>query len=626
MSDSIFISYRRDGSSWSARTLHDGLRQHFDASQLFMDVEDIDYGTDFVHKLEREIGRCGAMLAVIGPEWLDATDSAGKRRLDNPEDFICIEIGMGLKRRIPVIPVLIDGARMPPAEALPASLKRLSQQNAIELRHASFSADIERLAEAIKRALGRDSGTPAANAGDGQHGHESRRWLVPGLLATTGALTLALLLSLFGNGNDAPDQVATADGGGIAVVGDLRVGGDLTIEQSGDPKLLEYVQQTVGELAAQFNIKDKQIALRDEQTRQLSNTIAVLARARERPDAPAGLEQALAKLQSGDTTAAEAFFRQILERKAAEAKAANQLAARAAQHLGTLLALDDEQGALEVYRQAGSLDPENSEVQARLASITQQPGKFRLQAVLQAGGDPVQSCFHIYHAAQDIEGNRERITYDCTTTARYTLGAGRYFVQVKSGQASTSREFELKAGELINTQLDLQAGILRLQALLQPGGEPEQSCFHIYHAAQDIEGNRKKITYDCTTTARYTLNAGRYFVQANSGQASTSQEFELKAGELINTQLDLQAGILRLQALLQADGEPVQSCFHIYHAARDIEGNRKKITYDCTTTARYTLGAGHYHVVVKSGEAEAAMELEVKAGELTDQRLTLKPT
>jgi tetratricopeptide (TPR) repeat protein len=625
MSDSIFISYRRDGSSWSARTLHDGLKRHFAESQLFMDVEDIDYGADFVSKLEREVGRCGAMLAVIGPEWLDATDGDGNRRLENPDDFIAIEIGMGLKRRIPVIPVLIDGAQMPAAGALPESLKRLSQQNAIELRHASFEADIERLAVALKKALGANPEMRIAASSDSLlPDGEGKRWLVPGLLGTIALLVVALLLSQFGNGAKT-GNTATADGGGIAVVGDLQVGGDLKIEHASDPKLLEYVQKTVGELTAQFNIKDKQIAVRDEQTRQLSDTIAVLARQQKQPNAPAELEQALANLQSGDTEAAKAFFRQVMEGKAAEAKVANQLAARAAQHLGTLLALDDEQSALEAYQQAGNLDPENSEVKARLASIKQEPGKFRLQATLDQGGDPVNSCFHIFHAAQDLEGKRKKITYDCTTTAHYTLNAGRYFIEANSGHAWSSQEFELKAGELINTQFDLQAGKFRLQATLDQGSDPVNSCFHIFHAAQDLEGNRKKITYDCTTTAHYTLNAGRYFIEANSGHAWSSQEFELKAGELINTQFDLQAGKFRLQATLDQGSDPVNSCFHIFHAAQDLEGKRKKITYDCTTTAHYTLNAGRYYIFAKSGEAEAAQELEVKPGELIDHSLTLKP-
>jgi hypothetical protein len=69
----------------------------------------------------------------------------------------------------------------------------------------------------------------------------------------------------------------------------------------------------------------------------------------------------------------------------------------------------------------------------------------------------------------------------------------------------------------------------------------------------------------------------------------------------------------------------VNSCFHIFHAAQDLEGKRKKITYDCTTTAHYTLNAGRYYIFAKSGEAEAAQELEVKPGELIDHSLTLKP-
>jgi len=78
-----------------------------------MDVDNIPVGRDFEDYLKSQVAACDAMLAIIGPNWLTAKDENGQRRLDNPEDFVVIEIGAALARDIPVVPVLVDGARMP---------------------------------------------------------------------------------------------------------------------------------------------------------------------------------------------------------------------------------------------------------------------------------------------------------------------------------------------------------------------------------------------------------------------------------------------------------------------------------------------------------------------------------
>src|SRR5262245_66523011 len=88
--------------------------------------------------LHEEVAKCGVLLAVIGSNWLDARDEHGNRRLDNPNDFVRIEIAAALQRNIPVIPILLEGARIPKATELPEDLKELSLRNGMEIRHASF--------------------------------------------------------------------------------------------------------------------------------------------------------------------------------------------------------------------------------------------------------------------------------------------------------------------------------------------------------------------------------------------------------------------------------------------------------------------------------------------------------
>ncbi len=154
MTGNIFINYRREESGHVAGRLHDSLTPTFGRDKLFMDVDNIPVGRDFHEYLKSQVAACDAMLAIIGPDWLAAKDETGKRRLDNPDDFIVIEIGTALTRNIPVVPVLVDGARMPKASELPDSLKPLARRQAIQVRHTNFSSDAEALVKRLREALG----------------------------------------------------------------------------------------------------------------------------------------------------------------------------------------------------------------------------------------------------------------------------------------------------------------------------------------------------------------------------------------------------------------------------------------------------------------------------------------
>jgi hypothetical protein len=136
------------------------------------------------------------MLTVIGPNWLTAKDENGQRRLDNPEDFVVIEIGVALARNIPVVPVLVDGARMPKASELPDSLKPLVRRQAVEMRHAHFGKDAEALIARMGEVLGGellDSDQRKAPGDDGRR----RAWLTlkKHLISTAIGLVVGLLVS-----------------------------------------------------------------------------------------------------------------------------------------------------------------------------------------------------------------------------------------------------------------------------------------------------------------------------------------------------------------------------------------------------------------------------------------------
>ena len=119
-----------------------------------MDVDHIPAGVDFVEHLNSIVAACKVFLVVIGPNWLNAKDEAGQRRLEKPDDWVAVEIEGALVRKIRVIPVLVDGADMPKPSELPASLKPLARRQGVEVRHKHFGRDADALIEKVRDALG----------------------------------------------------------------------------------------------------------------------------------------------------------------------------------------------------------------------------------------------------------------------------------------------------------------------------------------------------------------------------------------------------------------------------------------------------------------------------------------
>src|SRR5689334_11537579 len=148
----IFISYRREDTAYPAGWLYDLLASHFARSQLFKDpIEDL--GDDFVEVITTAVASCDVLLVLIGDRWLTVTGQDGRRRLDNPDDFVRLEIEAALARDVRVIPILVEGARMPRADELPASLSKLARRQALELSPSWFDVGTERLLRVLERTI-----------------------------------------------------------------------------------------------------------------------------------------------------------------------------------------------------------------------------------------------------------------------------------------------------------------------------------------------------------------------------------------------------------------------------------------------------------------------------------------
>jgi Tol biopolymer transport system component len=202
----VVINYRREDTSGHAGRLYDALAEHFGSEHVFMDIDAIDPGADFGEVIAGAVDRCQAFIALIGKRWLTATDDRGRRRLDNPDDFVRIEIEAALQRDIRVIPVLVQDVEMPSSEDLPPSLQPLARRNALEIRDSSWRYDVDRLIATLDQFAGRaaaeDGGGSMPPDDAGSEGWTGRR----AALIAAGGLLLAIAVIgavlLAGGGGD----------------------------------------------------------------------------------------------------------------------------------------------------------------------------------------------------------------------------------------------------------------------------------------------------------------------------------------------------------------------------------------------------------------------------------------
>jgi len=147
----VFVSYRRADTQSHDNGLSDGLRRRLPGSRVFMDLDDIPIGVDFVEHIRGEIRQCHVVLVLIGQDWLNSHVEANARRLDDPADFVRLEIESSLTHpNVVVVPVLVEGARMPAAAQLPAPLSKLARLQSFTLDDEEWTFGLDRLSSGIR--------------------------------------------------------------------------------------------------------------------------------------------------------------------------------------------------------------------------------------------------------------------------------------------------------------------------------------------------------------------------------------------------------------------------------------------------------------------------------------------
>jgi hypothetical protein len=149
----IFISYRREDTSGHAGRLYDRLKERF-PGRVVMDVTSIELGADFVLEIERQLGACLVFIELIGNQWATITNQEGKRRLDEPGDFVRLEVAIALRRAITIIPILVEGATMPASSSLPGDVAPLTRHEALAITESDFDHNVERLIQRLESIFG----------------------------------------------------------------------------------------------------------------------------------------------------------------------------------------------------------------------------------------------------------------------------------------------------------------------------------------------------------------------------------------------------------------------------------------------------------------------------------------
>jgi hypothetical protein len=153
----IFLSYRHQDAAPYARLLQFQLRERFPDVRVFMDLDSIEAGLDFAEVIREAVGSCAVLVALIGRQWATLADERGRRRLDDPDDWVRFEIRTALEREVRVIPVLVDGVRPLRQEQLPAGLQKLARLKALDLSYGRYEYDAARLLDLIREVLAADA-------------------------------------------------------------------------------------------------------------------------------------------------------------------------------------------------------------------------------------------------------------------------------------------------------------------------------------------------------------------------------------------------------------------------------------------------------------------------------------
>lgn len=201
MAGGIFISYRRDDTRHVAGRLSGDLADRFGAASIFRDVESIDGGEEFPEKLEKALAQCQMMLVLIGAKWLNIADANGRRRLDNPEDWVRQEIATALRRKVRVVPVMVEDTPLPAEHELPEDLRPLINRQIRKLSDERWRGDLQDIVDMLAKVPGLTLVSTAAAPSAPAQPAAGSQWKKVALGVLGGAVAVVALAMMF-SGHD----------------------------------------------------------------------------------------------------------------------------------------------------------------------------------------------------------------------------------------------------------------------------------------------------------------------------------------------------------------------------------------------------------------------------------------
>lgn len=245
------------------------------------------------------------------------------------------------------------------------------------------------------------------------------------------------------------------------------------------------------------------------------------------------------------------------------------------------------------------------------------PGNVKVSVRLTGGSEPIEGAY-LYFYETDDAGSQGADAAKGAARRTYELAPGKYLINTKVGPASGSAVIDVKAGEALEADIILNAGLLSAKAAEKEGGEPNpQAYIYVYEPEQKADGSRTKVTNGNQNTM-FTLPVGRYYVTATLGKSTKGAEVEIKPGERTDLTLILGSGVLKVDVLAMEGGQPLDDGYiYVYEPEMGADGKRRKVTNGGQRT-QFKIPAGTYYVTGQSGKAIAGREIEVKPGERTE--------
>jgi len=257
------------------------------------------------------------------------------------------------------------------------------------------------------------------------------------------------------------------------------------------------------------------------------------------------------------------------------------------------------------------------------AKIVLNAGYLSVKAVEKEGGPPNEAAYvYIYESAQQPDGRRRTVTSGNQRNL-FTLPAGKYFATAQIGRARTGANTEIVAGKKTDLTIVLAAGMLKVAALAEEGGQPLQDAYiRIFEAEEQPGGQRRAVTAG-NQRQTFTIPAGRYYVTATVGKAVAARTVEVEAAKKTDVSLILGVGALKVTAVPTEGAKPLNSYVQILEAEKALDGSRKRVTGGTTRTT-FKLPSGKYHIVVTSGRASVSQDIELASNKLKEITVNLK--